>query len=170
VAETLAKHTRPGRDAAALLKLAQAGDNAALAELRQVFDTKPELWATIGDLGKQAELSWIGVASGGDALISEALSRRIADLRQELAGPASTVLERLLIDRILVTWIQVHHLDRMSAGESLTCHQREYMQRSLDRAQRRYISAIRSLATVRRLLLPTLQVNIAREQVNVANA
>src|SRR5713101_4746034 len=32
----------------------------------------------------------------------------------------------------------------------------------LDRAQGRYLSAVRSLATVRRLLLPALQVNIAR--------
>lgn len=40
--------------------------------------------------------------------------------------------------------------------------------RRLDRAQNRYLSAIRALAVVRRLQLPTIQVNVAERHVNVA--
>jgi hypothetical protein len=40
----------------------------------------------------------------------------------------------------------------------------------MDRAHRRYLSAIKALALVRRLAVPVLQVNIARKQVNVAGA
>jgi hypothetical protein len=40
----------------------------------------------------------------------------------------------------------------------------------MDRAHRRYLSAIKTLATVRKLALPVLQVNIAKKQVNVAGA
>ena len=42
------------------------------------------------------------------------------------------------------------------------------MQRSINRAQRRYLAAIKSLVQVRRLLGPMVQVNIAEKQVNIA--
>jgi hypothetical protein len=41
----------------------------------------------------------------------------------------------------------------------------EYHQRRQDRAQRRYLEAIRTLAQVRRLLAPTVQLNIAEQQI-----
>ncbi|MGD9893490.1 MAG: hypothetical protein AB7R89_17845 [Dehalococcoidia bacterium] len=39
----------------------------------------------------------------------------------------------------------------------------------MERAQRRYLAAIRTLAQVRRLLVPNVQVNIAENQINVAS-
>jgi hypothetical protein len=50
----------------------------------------------------------------------------------------------------------------------LSLVQGEYHQRTRGRAHRRYLSAIRTLALVRNLPLPVLQVNVARKQVNVA--
>ena len=44
----------------------------------------------------------------------------------------------------------------------------EPYQRRQDRAARQYLKALRSLAEVRRLLVPTVQVNIAKRQVNIA--
>jgi hypothetical protein len=44
----------------------------------------------------------------------------------------------------------------------------EHYQRRLDHAHRRYLSALKALALVRKLALPVLQVNIAKKQVNVA--
>ena len=169
--QALAKdRSRTTTDVVALLKRAQTGDQAALLDLRRVFDNSPELWTRVGDLAKQAELSWTETASGGNAVISEAVTRRAAELRQELSGPAPTVLERLLVDRVVTSWIQVHHADRMCTRTGLTSQQQAYLERSLERAQRRYLSSIRSLATVRRLLLPAVQVSIASQQVNVAGA
>jgi hypothetical protein len=49
----------------------------------------------------------------------------------------------------------------MCAQTKVTLQQGEYFQRRQDRAHRRYLSAIRSLAAVRRLQVPTaVQVNI----------
>ena len=39
-----------------------------------------------------------------------------------------------------------------------------YYQKNIERAQRRYLAAIRCLALIHRLALPVLQVNIARKQ------
>lgn len=41
-------------------------------------------------------------------------------------------------------------------------------QRRMDAAHRRYLSALNALATVRKLAVPAIQVNIADRQVNVA--
>ncbi|MFC1611640.1 hypothetical protein ACFL6C_11830 [Myxococcota bacterium] len=43
----------------------------------------------------------------------------------------------------------------------------EFLDKRVDRAQRRYLQAIKTLAQVRRLLRPSVQVNIAEQQVNV---
>jgi hypothetical protein len=45
-----------------------------------------------------------------------------------------------------------------------------HYQRSLSAAQKRYLAAIKALAVVRKHVVPVLQVNIARKQVNVARA
>jgi hypothetical protein len=50
----------------------------------------------------------------------------------------------------------------------LTMKQVEHQEERRDRAHRRYLTAIKTLATVRKLALPVLQVNIAKKQVNVA--
>jgi hypothetical protein len=46
--------------------------------------------------------------------------------------------------------------------------QGDYHQRRMDAAHRRFLAALEALATVRRLTLPALQINVARRQVNVA--
>src|SRR5262249_27073610 len=89
----------------------------------------------------------------------------------ELAGPAPTPLERLLVERIAACWLHLHHLELIYASkESMALELGIYFQRSLTAAQKRYLSAIKTLATVRRLALPVLigQVNIAGKQVNKA--
>jgi hypothetical protein len=93
-------------------------------------------------------------------------------MRAELAGPDPTPLERLLVERIVACWLQLHYIDiRLPQSEAkLTMKQVEYLEDRRDRAHRRYLSAIKTLATVRKLALPVLQVNIAKKQVNVAGS
>jgi hypothetical protein len=40
----------------------------------------------------------------------------------------------------------------------------------MDRAHRRFLSAVKTLAAVRRLARPAVQINVARQQVNQLNA
>jgi hypothetical protein len=89
-------------------------------------------------------------------------------LRAELAGPEPTSVERLLVERVVARWLQVQDADvRYAQAKDLSLAWGAYYQRRMDRAHKRYLSAIRTLALVRRLALPVLQVNIARKQVNV---
>jgi hypothetical protein len=98
-------------------------------------------------------------------------SQRTQRLRAELGGANPTRLERLLVERIVACWLHLHHLEMIYAGkESMSLELGSYYQRSLTSAQKRYLTAIKTLAVVRTLAAPVLQVNIAKKQVNVAGA
>jgi len=153
-----------------VVRRAHTGDEVAVRALRHTFDASPDLWRFAGDLAVQSEQTWTALASSGHPIMKEAVSRHLATLRQELAGQAPTPLERLLVDRIVICQLQVYHADRVCADPNLTVYQRAFMERSLERAQRRYLSAIRNLATVRRLLLPAVQLNIGAQQLNVSGS
>jgi hypothetical protein len=153
-----------------MLERARQGDEAALPLVRKMLE-KPEFVDALGgNLAWQAEHSLIRAAVGDNLAAREALTRKLELLRAELAGPSPTPLERLLVERVAACWLQLHHADILLAqqGHTFTLRQLEYHQRTRDRAHKRYLSAIKTLALVRKLALPVLQVNIARRQVNVA--
>src|SRR5262249_8806901 len=102
-------------------------------------------------------------------LLRESLTRKLELLRGELAGPNPAPLERLLVERVVTCWLQLHYLELLHASQdTLSLVQRTCWERCLDRAQNRYLSALKTLALVRKLAVPVLQLNIARKQVNVA--
>ena len=91
-------------------------------------------------------------------------------MRKEVAGPDPSPLERLLAERVVACWLQLQQAEAAYAGNlgKPTTSQDEYHQRRLDRLHRRYLSAIRTLAQVRKLLTPTVtQINVAQQQVNM---
>src|SRR5262249_48392568 len=98
------------------------------------------------------------------------LTRKLEQLRAELAGANPTPIERLLVERIVACWLQVQDADIRYAQSQRDCtlKQAEYYQRRMSHAHKRYLSALKTLALVRKLALPVLQVNIAKKQVNVA--
>ncbi len=98
-----------------------------------------------------------------------AYERRFKEMQNELGYKTASPLERLLIERIVWCWYhlqnaEAYYLKQMS-GSSLAVA--GYAQQGLDRAQKRYIHAVQSLAVVRRLQIPAVQVNIGEKQVNV---
>jgi hypothetical protein len=153
------------------LKQAQKGDASTLPALRQYLQDPAAVDMLGGNLAQQAEQSFIRAASGEDLAFREALARKLELLRAELAGPDPTPVERLLVERIVACWLQVQDADiRYAQAKNLSIDWGEYYQRRMDRAHRRYLSALKTLALVRRLAVPVLQVNIARKQVNVGRA
>jgi hypothetical protein len=158
-------------DLMGLTDRAQKGDRTTLPALRELLKHPEAVDLLGGDLARQAQLTLIDKFSGKNLLLKESLTRKLELLRAELAGPSPTPVERLLVERIVTCWLHLHHLEMIYAGkDSLSLELGTYYQRSLDRAQKRYLAAIKALALVRKLAVPVLQVNIARKQVNVAGA
>jgi hypothetical protein len=157
----------------ALLPAANAGDRRALAELRQILDGSPELWTGVGNLAFQAQQQLIAVAAGTNDVIREAIERKLGEVRRGLTGPDASLLERLLVDRIVAGWLALHYAEaqyHQRLRNGLGWEESEAHQRQIDRCQRRYLAAIRTLATVRKLMAPTVQINVAEQQINVATS
>jgi hypothetical protein len=156
-----------------VIERAQSGDEEAMPALRKILDHVPEIRELLGaDLERTVEYL-VSKSLGGedDLAFREAIKRKLAGLREELEGPSPTPTERLLADRIAACWLQVQEADfRYAQAGNCSFAQANFHLRRQDSAHRRFLSALRTLATVRKLGLPMLQVNIGNNQVNMANA
>ena len=116
-----------------------------------------------GNLSYQAETSIVNTMFGDQIAHKEALQRELENKRAELSGENPTPIERLLIERVVSCWLQVQHADLVVAQSKSVSHASgEYNQRRQDRSHRRFLAAVKTLATVRRLALPIrVDVNVA---------
>jgi hypothetical protein len=150
-----------------LRRRAEAGDVDALGELVYLHHDIDDLAIDPGDLAASAEHDLI-VQAEGTMQAQADIARYLAKMRTDLDGPNPSALERLLVDCVVTLWLHVAYLERCWAralrkgGPTL-----KDMDRMLDRANRRYLAAAKTLASVRRMALPVVQMNLARQQVNV---
>jgi hypothetical protein len=152
-----------------LLDKAQDGDKKALDEIRPLLD-KADLWKVIGDLGRRVQQAWLEALTGKGKFAREAFERRAETLRSDLLESGDSPLERLLVDRVVLTWLQVCYADNVTArvlsnADGYSYRSAEFSQECQDRASARHLKAVKALASVRRLLVPAVQVNIAKQQI-----
>jgi hypothetical protein len=149
-----------------LLERAQDGDKTALPTLKKVLDEEPKI-ARFVNLARDAELSMVRTMSGDDLYSQEAVPRNLSEMRREIAGENPSPLERLLAERIALCWLQIQYFEIVYAQnlQKMTIIQSDYHQRRIDKAHRRYLSAIRALAQIRKMG-PAVQINIAEKQIN----
>lgn len=131
-------------------KSANAGDATAMSLLRQTMKELPWLISGFGgNLAERANRSLIDSITGKHLIQKEAIFLWMEQMRVELAGPNPSAMERLLVDRVVTCWLQTQHADYMVARADS-----DDSQRRQDRAQRRFLSAVKTLATVRKMALP----------------
>jgi hypothetical protein len=150
-----------------LLKKAEQGDTTVLPALRAYMDLAPGYWEKLGDLAHMTRIGLIHQAAGEkNLMLQETITRKCAALTQELAGPTPSPVERLLVERIVLCWLHLHCAEATYVTlKDLSLRQAEFHQARISKAQARYLSAIRTLAHVRRLGVPAVQVNIGQQQV-----
>jgi hypothetical protein len=96
------------------------------------------------------------------------------DLRESLGYEAAPALEKMLIESAVVCWVRLAVMEmRYSCvvNASNTLAQVEHTERRLTEAQKRFNRACESLARVRKLARPSVQINVATEggrQLNLA--
>ncbi len=135
-----------------LVQRANAGDEQALQELRMVLDRCPEIWRQIGDLASHAELATLRLVGGDDRLLMESLQRKVDELKAKLTRPGGSVLEQLVVLRVVATWLQVQHADTASASSDLSVQQGKFWAQKQDQAHRRHLTAIKDLARLQQML------------------
>jgi hypothetical protein len=149
---TAVMEPREADEVADLLRRAEQGDQTVLPQLRAFLQDNPHVWRKAGDLAWHAEQALVRLIGNDNPLIEESLRLRMDDLRADLLGPAPTALERLLVDRVVLSWAQVHAADLAVTTDRGCGPAAVHAQRQLDSASKRYLAALKQLAQVRVLL------------------
>ncbi len=90
---------------------ANAGDEQALFDLRTMLADDRRIVEHLGDLSRRVEATLLEQLAAHDTLTREAVREYLAQLRATLAGPQPTVIERLLVDQVVLC----HLVDRQAA-------------------------------------------------------
>jgi hypothetical protein len=125
--------------------------------LRHALSSDPTLWQRYGDLAEQATESWLVLLAGRDLMLHESARQKMEALRKELSGPDPSPLEKLLVERVVACWLQVHYADATYAQAKGPQHTpgllAELMKRQ-ESSQRRFLASVQKLALVRKLIRP----------------
>jgi hypothetical protein len=137
--------------------------------LRRMLEETPNLWREMGDLAK---LSMHTVLTGGWLKPSMRISIEVGidDIKRELGYQDAPALEKMLIDQIMVSWVQLQKAQMTYAVEPRQSTFNDW-ERRVNASSTRFLKACETLARVRKLSRPgAMQVNIGAQQVNVAQA
>lgn len=139
-----------------LVAAAKQGNAEVLPHIQTLLDNHPQLWQHFGDVVGQVESKWLTLLAGADAAVHESLRRTTEQLRQQLLEDGDSPLERLLVDRIVVSRLMISFFDSAVALAVNAAETRmRYLNQQLSKAQKRHESAVKSLAETRKLLSQT---------------
>ncbi len=96
----------------------------------------------------------------GDPKTKASLREELCDFAAELAGPSPSPAEMVLAETAATCWFafrlhEAQYADSATSEDGITLAQSEHAQRRIDRAHRRLLSTVKTLATVRRLAVPS---------------
>ncbi len=138
-----------------LMEAATRDGAAALPQIREFYDQNPEVWKKIGNIASSAQLAIAERAAGGNPVLTEAHLRFANEEKTNLAGADASPLEQLLAEHAATCWLARYEAQRTAdqnlaqAPARVAC-----LDLRLDRASRRYESALKTLAVVRKLDRP----------------
>jgi hypothetical protein len=142
------------------MEKARDGDMPAFRAVRKALENDPERFVgiTCTDLTATAldhEAYWQSTDRDGktDYLQYDGTLTAAALLRAELSGPNPTAVERLLVERVVLSWVQTHWFDMTAAvlSKEGTYSATDKIDRRRTRAHNRYLGSLRTLAAVRRV-------------------
>ena len=157
-----------------LVVKAESGDAEALETLQQKYPDLVKVYAPyLGDLDNLTAEIVLDVLIPKSARITrQGVEESLEALREDLGGPDPSPLEKLLVGRVVISWVMMHQADQIYATSlkgAATPKEISHHQKSQDRASRRFLHACRTLAQVRKLLGgPNVQINIGDKQINYA--
>lgn len=140
------------RDFAALVERvnSEKPSHADLKALAECYQAVPAVYKEVVGMGAAVKKCMIDKSVSG--LASQmALRCELDDMRTELGFDSASGLERLLIDAVVLSWLRLQHVEYWRT-EVDSWQAREYWDKQLSAAQRRFLRACESLAKVRKLL------------------
>jgi len=144
-----------------------------IEELRGLFAKDPALWRNV-DMAWAAAVA-VGVGESRSPAVQAVSEANYQGKERELTRPQDGPLERTLVKHVALCWLRLQCVEQrysLTLGGSLGIPQADYWERRLSATQRRFLRAVETLARIRKMQLPAMQVNVATEggqQVNIAN-
>ena len=159
----LVSYPAPANDAKAVELFAKARAGDADAQNRVHALIRERKWADwIGDIGREATHQLVHKASAGDPVWKAGITQKANALHDELLGEKPTVLEKLLVRRVVNGWISTHALElELTLRPPTEARDRAHLDKALTHAQKRMTDAARELARVRRLQAPAILARVA---------
>ena len=156
----------PNNNRQDLLSRARNGDERAYEALAQHF---PETLQTVERVAVNTRRLMLDQITKNDLVTRASLENELESMRCVLGGPNPSLAEQLIIERILACWLNMVMTEQMLITiPPSTIAQDKWLHNRLMVAEKRYLKALTTLARIRRLLKPSVKVNIA-SQVNVQN-
>jgi len=97
------------------IRAAELGDRQGLNIVRNYLNANPVLWKESGDLATQAIRQWLHKTSGGDLFSREMVIKKVASIRNDLKTDNKDTFERLILDRVILSWLRLNYLERLDA-------------------------------------------------------
>jgi len=97
------------------IKLVMSGRRDLLEQLRTQMAEVPDLWRQVSDLTRTAIQGWAKKISRGDVGFQESIVLASIDERDKLLEEANTVMERAIVDRFIITKLQLGYYDVMAS-------------------------------------------------------
>ena len=141
--------------------------------LREMMGAVPGLWRTAGDLAQRTTLRLIEQASSS-AAVRESMIRGAAELREGLESEGAPVLERVVIEQVVLCWARLNLFEQVLTEEMEHESPQDavrFWEERVANAQRQFLRASECLARIRRLARTRSAIaliHIAERQVNIA--
>lgn len=139
-----------------------------MATLGNFLREHPGLWAYGGNLAEWAIMELIDGVSES-SFLRQTLRVGHEQLSQDLGEGRGNLLEQLLIQQVVLAWLRlaiVEYAYSAATNEETSFVKWDYLEKRLNASQRRFLRACESLARIRRLNVPVVQLNVAQQQIN----
>lgn len=149
-------------------------DPELLARLRWALRKAPVVAEIVGNLVTDVREKIItGLTTS--RFTNECVKAYVEHIANDLGHKSAPMLEKLLIDQVVICWLRLYHIDliysQAQLGGWMTIDQAAFYERRLSAAQSRFLRACTTLARIRKMAGRTpelMQLNIGAQQVNVA--
>ena len=139
------------RPIAELIKAAREGDRTAVPGLRRALLDDPSLMQANGHVACRTQVMWLELIAGRDLFRRECLILVVRKLKEDLIGEGNgTVVERMLIELAISTWLQLFYHEQKEARDPATnLALGEFRLRKIESAFNRHMRVLSSLSALK---------------------
>lgn len=137
-----------------------------IQELRHILEQFPHIYRNLGNLSSRSQIA-IACSITTDILDRESILLVASELEENLSRPDDTALEKILVEQCVSAYM--HHYDvELEFNRSGIDSRNNVWDTRVNESQKRFLRALQALAHFRQLAVPTVQINIAETQTNLA--